>query len=111
MQAWTAWSYKKMKHTKIKAYVIFKLFLKCVRDMITTYSQMHLTDKYSQHSSIIWPIWPNGWVVVYDLSGCGFDSRCIYLNLIYRACFEQGVPWHSDKYRVWIHSQMRYVTW
>ena len=38
MEAWTAWSYKKMKHTKIKAYIIFKLFLKCVRDMITTYS-------------------------------------------------------------------------
>ena len=29
--------------------------LKRVRDMIKTYSQMHRTDKYSQHSSIIWP--------------------------------------------------------
>ena len=27
--------------------------LKRVRDMIKTYSQMHRTDKYSQHSSII----------------------------------------------------------
>ena len=27
--------------------------LKRVRDMIRTYSQMHRTDKYSQHSSII----------------------------------------------------------
>ena len=34
--------------------------LKCVRDMIKTYSQMHRTDKYSQHSSIIWPAWLNG---------------------------------------------------
>ena len=25
------------------------------------------------------------------------------------ACFEQGVPWHSGHYRVWIHSEMR--TW
>ena len=25
----------------------------CVRDMIKIYSQMHRTDKYSQHSSII----------------------------------------------------------
>ena len=25
------------------------------------------------------------------------------------ACFEQGVPWHSGKYRVWIHSEKR--TW
>ena len=34
--------------------------LKRVRDMIKTYSQMHRTDKYSQHSSIIWPVWLNG---------------------------------------------------
>ena len=27
--------------------------LKCVRDMTRTYSQMHRTDKYSEHSSII----------------------------------------------------------
>ena len=33
--------------------------LKRVRDMIRTYSQMHRTDKYSQHSSIIWPVWLN----------------------------------------------------
>ena len=31
-----------------------------VGDMIRTYSQMHRTDKYSQHSSIIWPGWLNG---------------------------------------------------
>ena len=34
--------------------------LKRVRDMIRTYSQMHHADKYSQHSSIIWPVWQNG---------------------------------------------------
>ena len=50
--------------------------LKRVRDMIKTYSQMHRTDKYSQHSSIIWPAWLNGWVFVYELSGCGFESSC-----------------------------------
>ena len=31
-----------------------------IRDMIITYSRMHRTDKYSQHSSIIWPAWLNG---------------------------------------------------
>ena len=35
----------------------------------------------------------NGWVFVYELSGCGIDSRCSYLNFKYRACFEQGNPW------------------
>ena len=34
--------------------------LKRVRDMIRTYSQMHRADKYSQHSSIIWPVSVNG---------------------------------------------------
>ena len=29
----------------------------------------------------------------------------------FRACFEQGVPWHSGNYRVWIHSENAYVTW
>ena len=22
------------------------------------------------------PLWPNGWVFLYELSGCGFESRC-----------------------------------
>ena len=70
---------------------------------------MHHTDKYSQHSSIIWPVWLNGWVFVYELSGCGFESSCSHLNFRFRACFEQGVPWHSGNYRVWIHSETR--TW
>ena len=30
--------------------------LKCVHDMIRTCCQMHLTDKDSQHNSIIWPL-------------------------------------------------------
>ena len=36
--------------------------------MITRYSKMHRTDKYSQHSSIIWPVSVNGWVFVYELN-------------------------------------------
>ena len=34
----------------------FRVNLKSVR----TYSQMHRTDKYLQHRSIIWPVWLNG---------------------------------------------------
>ena len=41
---------------------------------------MPRTDKYSQHSSIIWPVWLNGSVFVYELSGCGFESSCSHLN-------------------------------
>ena len=45
-----------------------------------TYSQLHRTDKYSQHSSTIWPVWLNGRVFVYKLSDCGFESCCCNLN-------------------------------
>ena len=83
--------------------------VKHVRDMTRTYSRIQYTDKYSQHSSIFWPVWLNGWVFVYELSGCGFESSCSHLNTRSRTCFEQGVPWHSGNCRVWIHSEMR--TW
>ena len=55
------------------------------------------------------PVWLNGWVFVYEVNHCGFMSRCSRLNFKFRACFEQGVPWHSGIYRLWIHSEMR--TW
>ena len=37
-----------------------------------------------------------------------FDSSS-HLNFRFRACFEQGVPWYSGNYRVWIHSET--CTW
>ena len=83
--------------------------LKRVRDMTRTYSQMHHTDKYSQHSSIIWPVWRNDWVLVYKLSGYRFESSWRHLNCRFHARFEQVVSWHWGNYRVWIHSETR--TW
>ena len=52
--------------------------LKRVHDMIKIYSEMHRTNKYSQYSSIILPVWLNGRVFVYELSGCEFESRCCH---------------------------------
>ena len=72
---------------------------------------MHRTDKYSEHSSIIWPVLPNGWVFAYEPNGSGFESSCSHLDIIFRTCFEQGVPWHPGNYRVWIHSENADVTW
>ena len=37
-------------------------------------------NKINKHSSIIWPIWLNGWEFVYELSGCGFGCRCCHIN-------------------------------
>ena len=61
-------------------------------ELITTYSQMHRRDKFSQHSSIIWPVWLNSSVFVYEISGCESESRCCHLNLKHGARFGQGVP-------------------
>ena len=47
----------------------------------------------------------NGWAFVYEISGCEIDSCSSYLNFRYHACFGQGAPWHSDNYRVYIHSK------
>ena len=60
-------------------------------------------------NNTVWSVWLNGWVFVYELSVSGFESSCSHLNFRFRACFEQGVPWHSDIYRVWIHSET--CTW
>ena len=65
--------------------------LKSIRDMIRTYSQLHCTDKYSEHSLIICSFWPNGRVFVYELSGSGFESSCSDFSFRLHACFEQGV--------------------
>ena len=61
--------------------------------MTRTYSHIHRTGKYSEHNSIIWSVWPNGWVFVYDLSDSLFQSSCSHLNFTFRACFKQGVRW------------------
>ena len=54
----------------------FGFTLKRVLDMIKTCSQMHHTDTYWNHSSIIWLVRTNGWVLVYELSASRFESCC-----------------------------------
>ena len=68
------------------------------------------TVQISTHnSSIIWPVWLNGWLFVYELNGSGFESSCSHLNFRFCACFAQGGPWHLGNCRVWIHFETR--TW
>ena len=52
-------------------------------------------DNHTSLAKWLRPVWLNGWVFVYKLSGCGFESRCYQLNFSYGSCFKQGVPWHS----------------
>ena len=35
------------------------------------YTEVYFTD---QNSKI--PVWPNGWMFVYELGGCGIESSC-----------------------------------
>ena len=56
---------------------------------------MHRTDKYSQHSSIIWPVWLNDWVFVFELSGCEFESSCSHLILPLLCYLPGGVSGHG----------------
>ena len=83
--------------------------LKRVRDMTITYSPVYRTDRHSKHSWIISTIWPNGWVLIYELGFSAFESTCSHLNCRFPTCFQQRVPWHWSNYRVCIHSETR--TW
>ena len=74
----------------------------CTRHLIlcsyhVTYTFQSESSENSQLSSIICSVWLNGRVLVYEVSGCRFESGCSHL---YGACFEQGVPWHSGKNKV-----------
>ena len=62
----------------IHATIECRFTLKCIHDIIIAYSQMCRADKYSQHSSIIWPVWLIGWLFVYELKGYGFEFRWWY---------------------------------
>ena len=96
-----------LKKEFLDIYVIIKcgFTLKCVRSMIRTYRQMHITDKYSKQRSIILRIRLSGWVFDYELSGCGFWCSCSHLSFRFGACLDQGVLWHSGSYRLLIHSE------
>ena len=48
----------------------------------------------------------NHWILQLDSNP---EPPVAVFTFRFRACFEQGVPWHSGNYRVWIHPEMR--TW
>ena len=55
---------------------------------------MHHTDKYSQHSLIIWPVWLNDWTFLCKLSGCGFESRRSHLvyHIVRSIAWKKSAP-------------------
>ena len=57
----------------------------------TLYSCLNVKDLLVKELLIHFPVRLNGWVFIYILSGCGFESCCCCLNFSYGTCFEQGV--------------------
>ena len=72
---------------------------KCFGKM-SIYSKQHLSKARASsdcngirnHNHLIRERTLNLLVFVYELCGCGFESRWSHLNFRYRTCFEQGVP-------------------
>ena len=58
----------------------------------------------AQDSSIIWPVWPNCWVFIYELSGFGFESRCCHLL---KTCYQDQF---SSSDTSWIRLEDVYKT-
>ena len=63
------------------------LALNHMRDIIRTYSQMHRTGKYSQHSSMICFVWLNDLVFIFELNACGLDFSYSHLYFKFSVCF------------------------
>ena len=38
--------------------------------------------EYYKNNLYTWPVWLNGSVFVYELSGCGFESSCSHSNIL-----------------------------
>ena len=80
---------------QVSSFLTFRQYIECrftltlARDMIITNSQTLRSNKYSQDNLVIWPARLNFWFCIYELSGCGFESRCCHLNFRYGTCFEQ----------------------
>ena len=46
---------------------------------IRTHSHLLRKRTLSHLAKLAWPVWLNGWVFVYELSDCGFESRWCHL--------------------------------
>ena len=80
----TSYKWRFYQHRSQACTKTFNLLLYYVLCMSRTRSRVNL-----QHSSIIWPVWLNGWVFIYELSGCGLDCSCSHLLLHAPLSFKQ----------------------
>ena len=101
LRAWSSLTFRLLE-------CVYSLW-KRVRDMPRTYSQMHRTDKYSEQLNHLVSL--AKWLSVHlQTKWFWVRVQLLHLNFRFCACFEQGPPWHSGNYRVWIHPENAHVT-
>ena len=67
--------------------------------------------QYSQHNSIIWPVWLNGWVFLYKLSSCGFESCCCHLKwFCAKVCPNDFYSLQRSIVSSWIHIGVKRIS-
>ena len=81
VRKWTLNHLAKLTSSKWLCCVVSTYLYGCL-----TVCSCHVTYAFQSESTISSGL--NGWVFVYELSGCGFESRCSHLNFKFRACFE-----------------------
>ena len=89
------------EYLSVRCNWLYVLIMSCTRFRVN----LHSTVAWMSRNSLT----GNYWVFVYKLNGSRFESSYSHLNFRLRTCFEQGVPWQSGNYRVWIYSETR--TW
>ena len=80
-------------NTLFELNLVQKVKVVSLSDCNWTRTQKHLIRKQTINRLVSWQ---NDWVFVYELSGSGLESSCSHLSFRFRACFKQGVPWHSE---------------
>ena len=71
-------------------------------------TQNHLIRKRTLNhlAKLIWPVWPNGWVFVYELSGFGFESSCSHLKELQIKHFRST---NSEKLQFFLNMKIQFV--
>ena len=83
----------------IQTAIEFLFTLKRVRDMIRTCSQMQSTNNDTQHRSVSWPVWLNGWI--HSETGTAHCKN----KQMYRT--DKFSKHHSIIWPIWLYGSLR----
>ena len=72
------WNLSDRNRNRTPNHLVCKRTLSHLAKLTKWFSCFVSTYLHSRHSSVFWPLWLHGWVFVYELSGCRFESRCCH---------------------------------